>query len=151
MNRVAARLARAARAAGWRLAEWRNEAESTCCFAAPDGRTAWIRPDAAGVLARGAELRPFLLEYDRGTLDRVDYHAKFEGYRRYYAGREWEGDFPSELALFFVCCDRRAAARVRRAAGEWAGRESVRAGAECPSRSPACRGVASDIRVFVET
>ena len=57
VNRFAARLAVDARAAGWRLAEWRNEAESTHRFVAEDGRIAWVRPDASGVLVRGAELR----------------------------------------------------------------------------------------------
>ena len=58
VNRVAARLALDARAAGWRLVEWRNEAESTHRFAAEDGRAAWIRPDASGVLARGRGAAP---------------------------------------------------------------------------------------------
>ena len=57
-----------------------------------------------------------MLEYDRGTLDAGDYRAKFAGYRRYYAGREWEEDFPSEPLLLFVCSDHRAEERVARAA-----------------------------------
>ena len=125
VHRVAARIALDARAEGWRLAEWRNEAESTRRFAAEEGRAAWIRPDASGVLARGAELRPFLLEYDRGTLDSGDYRAKFEGYRRYYAAHEWEDDFPREPALLFVCSDHRAEHRVRRAACAWSARMPV--------------------------
>ncbi len=125
VNRVAARLALDARAAGWRLAEWRNEAESTHRFVTDDGRNAWIRPDASGVLVRGAELRPFLLEYDRGTLDSGDYRVKFEGYRRYYAAREWEDHFPRQPTLLFVCSDHRAEHSVRRAAREWAGHASV--------------------------
>ncbi|MCY4639834.1 MAG: replication-relaxation family protein [Chloroflexi bacterium] len=125
VNRVAARLARGARAAGWRLAQWRNEAESTHRFLAEDGRIAWIRPDASGVLVRGAAARPFLLEYDRGTLDSGDYHAKLEGYRRYYAAREWEGHFPREPALLFVCSDRRAEHRVRLAVDGWSDRVAV--------------------------
>ena len=125
VNRFAARLAASARAAGWRLAEWRNEAESTHRFAAEDGRIAWIRPDASGVLVRGAAARPILLEYDRGTLDSGDYRAKFEGYRRYYAAGEWEDHFPSEPALFFVCSDHRAEHRVRRAVDGWTGEAEV--------------------------
>ncbi len=125
VNRVAARLARAARAAGWRLAQWRNEAESTHRFPAEDGRLVWIRPDASGVLVRGADARTFLLEYDRGTLDSGDYRAKLEGYRRYYAAPEWEGHFPCEPALLFVCSDRRAEHRVRLAVGGWAGEAEV--------------------------
>ena len=116
VNRFAARLALDARAAGWRLAEWRNEAESTRRFVAEDGRIAWIRPDASGVLVRGAESRPFLLEYDRGTLDSGDYRAKFEGYRRYYAAGEWRGEFPGKPGLVFVCTDRSAEDRVARLA-----------------------------------
>ena len=116
VNRFAARLAVDARAAGWRLAEWRNEAESTHRFVAEDGRIAWIRPDASGVLVRGVEAQPFLLEYDRGTLDSGDYRAKFEGYRRYYAAREWRGAFPEKPGLVFVCVDRRAEDRVARLA-----------------------------------
>ena len=132
VNRVAARLAQGARASGWRLTEWRNEAESTHRFRAEDGRVAWIRPDASGVLSRGAERRPFLLEYDRGTLDSGDYRAKLEGYRRYYAAQEWEDDFPAEPALLFVCSDRRAEARVGRAAREWAGTAPVLMATEWP-------------------
>lgn len=116
VNRFFARLAEDARRAGWHLAEWRNEAESTRRFVTRDGRTSWIRPDGAGLLVRGAESRPFFLEYDRGTLDAGDYRAKFEGYRHYYAGREWEEDFPSEPVLLFVCSDDRAEERVCRAA-----------------------------------
>ena len=69
VNRFAARLALDARAAGWRFAEWRNEAESTHHFVSEDGRRAWIRPDGSGLLVRGAEVRPFLFEYDRGTIN----------------------------------------------------------------------------------
>lgn len=123
VNRFFARLAKDARRAGWRLAEWRNEAESTRRFVTEDGGTSWIRPDGSGVLVRGAESVPFFLEYDRGTLDAGDYRAKFEGYRRYYAGREWEDDFPSAPLLLFVCADDRAERRVVRAlpmgADEW--------------------------------
>ena len=125
VNRFAARLALDARAAGWRLAEWRNEAESTHRFVAEDGRIAWVRPDASGVLVRGAELRPFLLEYDRGTLDSGDYRVKFEGYRRYYAAREWEDHFPRQPTLLFVCSDHRAEHSVRRAVNEWTGQADV--------------------------
>lgn len=116
VNRFFARLSHDARLAGWYLAEWRNEAESTRRFVTQDGRTSWIRPDGSGVLVRGAESRPFFLEYDRGTLDAGDYRAKFEGYRRYYAGGEWEEDFSSEPVLLFVCSDDRAEERVARAA-----------------------------------
>ena len=125
VNRVAAGIARGARAAGWLLAEWRNEAESTHRFRGEDGRASWIRPDASGVLARGAERRPFLLEYDRGTLDSGDYRPKLEGYRRYYAAREWEDRFPSQPALLFVCSDHRAEARVGRAVAGWTGQARV--------------------------
>ncbi len=116
VNRFAARLALDARAAGWHLAEWRNEAESTYRFVAEDGRIAWIRPDASGVLVRGAEARCFLVEYDRGTLDSGDYRAKFEGYRRYYAAAAWRGEFPGKPGLVFVCTDHRAEDRVARLA-----------------------------------
>ncbi len=115
VNRFFARFAFDARHAGWRLDEWRNEAESTRRFVDSDGRTSWIRPDGSGVLVRCAESRSFLLEYDRGTLDAGDYRAKFDGYRRYFARRAWEGDFPSEPALLFVCSDDRAEERVWRA------------------------------------
>lgn len=112
VNRFFARLAHDARRAGWYLSEWRNEAESTRRFVTQDGRPSWIRPDGSGVLVRGGESRAFFLEYDRGTLDAGDYRAKFEGYRRYYARREWEEDFPSEPVLLFVCSDDRAEERV---------------------------------------
>ena len=148
VNRFAARLAVDAGAAGWRLAEWRNEAESTHRFVAEDGRIAWIRPDASGVLVRGAAARAFLLEYDRGTLDSGDYRAKLDGYRRYYAAREWEDHFPREPALFFVCSDHRAEHRVRRAVDGWTGEAEVlvigewRVGAARDTSGPA--GAAGD-------
>ena len=116
LNRFAAQLAVDARGSGWWLREWRNEAESTHRFVVEDGRPSWIRPDGSGVLVRGAEARSFFLEYDRGTLDGGDYHAKFEGYRRYYAGTSWAEQFPYAPALLFVCSDGRAEARVRQAA-----------------------------------
>jgi hypothetical protein len=115
VNRFFARLAADARRAGWRLAEWRNEAESTRRFRQGD-RTSWIRPDGSGVLVRDGESRPFLLEYDRGTLDAGDYRGKFEGYRRYFAGREWENHFVTEPVLLFACIDDRAERQVARAA-----------------------------------
>lgn len=65
-----------------------------------------------------AEPRPFLLEYDRGTLDAGDYRAKFAGYRRYFAAREWQRHFDSEPVLLFVCVDGRAERRVTHAAHE---------------------------------
>ena len=147
INRFTARLALDARAAGWRLAEWRNEAESTRRFVAGHGRTAWIRPDGSGVLERDAESRPFLLEYDRGTLHSGSYRAKFEGYRHYYAAREWEHDFPCEPALLFVCCDSRAAARVWRAVDEWAAHVRVFATTEWRFEGDAAhvRGLFGDI------
>ena len=130
VNRFFARLAGEARAAGWQLAEWRNEAESTHRFATKDGRTAWIRPDSSGVLERGGESHPFLLEYDRGTLDAGDYRAKLEGYRRYYAAEEWQGDFSCEPVLLFVCSDDRAEDRVRGVADETAMQATVLTTAE---------------------
>ena len=142
VNRFAARLARGARAAGWRLAEWRNEAESTHRFIAEDGRVAWIRPDASGVLARGAERSPFLLEYDRGTLDSGDYRAKFEGYRRYYAVREWEDHFPSEPVLLFrvqqSSCRGSGRPGCARVGGSSTGAVGHRVVAHRPGRSRAC-------------
>ncbi|MPZ99098.1 MAG: hypothetical protein GEU80_07115 [Dehalococcoidia bacterium] len=101
-----------ARRAGWQLDEWRNEAESTHRFIDQDDRTSWIRPDGAGVLRHGAAAYPFLLEYDRGTLDAGDYRAKFEGYRRYYHSEAWREAFRSEPVLLFVCADSRAEYRV---------------------------------------
>ena len=95
--------------------------ESTHHFVSEDGRRAWIRPDGSGLLVRGAEVCPFLLEYERGTLNRVAYRPKLEGYRQYYAAAAWEEAFPSEPALLFVCSDDRAEARVRRAASRWTG------------------------------
>lgn len=116
VNRFFALLAEDARRAGWHLEEWRNEAESTHRFVDQDVSPAWIRPDGAGVLRRGAESHPFLLEYDRGTLDAGDYRAKFEGYRRYYGSEAWLDRCEEEPALLFVCSDSRAAARVSHAA-----------------------------------
>ena len=115
MNRVLARLAADARAAGGRLAACRNEAQSTRRFR-HDGRAAWIRPDGSGALALPGGLVPFLLEYDRGTLDSGDFAAKFGGYGRYYAARAWRRDWPAEPVLLFVCRDDRAEKRVSRAA-----------------------------------
>ena len=120
-NRFFAQLATDARRTGWRLDQWRNEAESTRRFVDAHGRMSWIRPDGSGVLVRGAESRPFLLEYERGTLDAGDYRAKFDGYLRYFARRAWEHDFPSEPMLLFVCSDARAEQRVAAAARTLAG------------------------------
>jgi len=112
LNRFVVQLARDARGRGWQLAEWRNEAESTCRFVDESGRPAWIRPDASGLIGIGDECVPFLVEYDRGTLDASDYRGKFEGYRRYYASEVWRMSFAHEPVLLFVCTDDRAAKRV---------------------------------------
>ncbi|MGD9894723.1 MAG: replication-relaxation family protein [Dehalococcoidia bacterium] len=117
LNRFMVGLARDARACGWVLAEWRNEAESTCRFVDESGRPAWIRPDASGLVGIGDERVPFLVEYDRGTLDAGDYAGKFAGYRRYYASEAWRtATVTQEPALLFVCADDRAALRVSGAA-----------------------------------
>jgi hypothetical protein len=114
VNRFFVRLAEDARQAGWHLAEWRNEAESSHRFR-QDDRSYWIRPDGAGVLVVGRESHPFLLEYDRGTLDAGDYRGKFEGYRRYFAACEWDYNFATEPTLLFACADDRAERHVARA------------------------------------
>src|SRR5690606_18749487 len=116
LNRFMVGLARDARARGWRLGEWRNEAESTCRFVDEAGQSATIRPDASGFIVADGERIPFLVEYDRGTLDAGDYRGKFEGYRRYYTSEAWRAAFDREPALLFVCVDDRAAKRVSRTA-----------------------------------
>ncbi len=123
LNGVVARLAADARAAGGRLVVCRNEAQSTSRFR-HEGRAAWIRPDGSGVVALGGGRVPFLLEYDRGTLDSGDFAAKFGGYARYYAARAWRRDFDAEPLLLFVCIDDRAEEHVVRAARR-AARESA--------------------------
>ena len=115
VNRVFAHLALDAALASGQLALRRNEAESTRHFRY-DGRSAWIRPDGSGSVELGGRLWPFLLEYDRGTLDGGDYPAKFEGYRRYFAVEAWRADFEARPVLLFVCSDDRAEERVVRAA-----------------------------------
>lgn len=96
------------------LAVWNNEAESSHHFGADD-RPAWIRPDGSGVLVREGRAWPFLLEYDRGTLDAGNFRAKFFGYRQYYEFELWRRSFAVEPALLFVCSDDRAERRVARA------------------------------------
>ena len=117
VNRCFARLADDAVRAGWRFEEWRDEPASFYRFVDDDERIVQIRPDGAGILRRGAEEHPFLLEYDRGTLGARDYRAKFHGYRRYYDESHWLDLWKDgEPVLLFVCSDDRTAARVRRAA-----------------------------------
>jgi hypothetical protein len=111
VNRVFARLAQDLQRAGGRLALRRNEAESTRRFRY-EGGAAWIRPDGSGLLELDGERLPFLLEYDRGTLDGGDFAAKFGGYRRYFAAEAWRQDFEGTPALLFVCADDRAEQRV---------------------------------------
>lgn len=112
LNGFAAELAEDARAAGWRLV-WRNEAQSTRRFVDEDGRW-WIRPDASGELRRGDRVQPFLLEYDRGTLDGGDYGPKLAAYARYYRLERWREEFGREPGLLFACVDARAEKRVLR-------------------------------------
>ena len=114
VNRTLARLAADARTAGGRLVEWRNEAESARRFRVCD-HTRWIRPDASGVLRGATGAWPFLLEYDRGTLDGGDYRAKLAGYEAYFASRAWAQDFEAPPALMFVCANEHAERRVARA------------------------------------
>ena len=111
VNRVFAQLAVDALRVGGRLAIRRNEAESTRRFR-HDGGTAWIRPDGSGLLELDGERLPFLLEYDRGTLDGGDFAAKLGGYRRYFAAEAWRQDFDAVPAVLFACVDDRAEQRV---------------------------------------
>jgi hypothetical protein len=114
VNRVFERLAQDLQRAGGRLALRRNEAESTRRFRY-EGGAAWIRPDGSGLLELDGERLPFLLEYDRGTLDGGDFAAKLGGYQRYFAGEAWRQDFDGAPTLLFVCADDRAEQRVARA------------------------------------
>jgi len=114
LNAFMTRLADDAQRLGGRLLEWRNEAESTQRFVA-DGRTSWIRPDASGRLVLEATMHPFIVEYDRGTLDAGDYRPKLEAYARYFRARAWEESFHQRPRLLFVCSDTRAEERVVRA------------------------------------
>ncbi len=121
VNRFLARLAVDARDAGGRLAEARNDAESAHGFTDTGGRNSAIRPDASGIIEVGEVRVPFLLEYDRGTLDAGDFRGKFEGYRRYYEVGAWTSRFEHEPLLLFVCVDQRAERRVLDAARAAAG------------------------------
>lgn len=115
VNRAVAQLARNARARGGRLVEMRSDAESAWSFIHGSDRY-WIRPDGSGILRAGGLLTPFMLEYDRGTLDGGDFTTKFEGYRRFYASHAWRERYNREPLLLFVCADTRAARRVSNAA-----------------------------------
>lgn len=59
---------------------------------------------------------PFLLEYDRGTLDRSDFASKLGGYRAYFAEEAWRRDFEFSPVVLFVCTDDQAEDRVAVAA-----------------------------------
>lgn len=75
-----------------------------------------MKPDGSGVLAFGERQLPFLLEYDRGTLDGGDFKHKFVGYHHYYRERAWRPRFAVAPLLLFICSDAWAEARARRAA-----------------------------------
>lgn len=59
---------------------------------------------------------PFLLEYDRGTLDRSAFASKLGGYRAYFAEEAWRRDFEFSPVVLFVCTDDQAEDRVAVAA-----------------------------------
>lgn len=115
VHRVFARLAEDAQRAGGRLVQRRNEAASTRRFR-HEGRTAWVRPDGSGVIEVGECCLPFLLEYDRGTLDGGDFASKLGGYRAYFAAEAWRLDFETVPLVLFVCTDDQAERRVAAAA-----------------------------------
>ena len=119
VNRVLVRLAVDARASGVRLAEWHPEAAAERRFALGDGRSARICPDGAGVLVRGADVCPFLLEYERGNQVPAKYGEKLAGYRDYFALERWRADFARKPLLLFACANDRVEARVVRVAEEW--------------------------------
>lgn len=101
-----ARLAADARRAGHRPPGWWSEAEATHRFRF-DGATRWIRPDAAGVYYLGQEERPFLLEYDRGTMRRRDYMRKLVGLVAFFEAELDEEFYGAGLTLL-VSPSRRA-------------------------------------------
>jgi len=111
-NRVLAQLAIDARASGGRLIEARNDAESAWSFTDTHDREHWIRPDASGIVELAGERIPFVLEYDRGTLDAGDFRGAFEGYRRFYRRQAWRERYVREPLLLFVCVDARAERRI---------------------------------------
>lgn len=111
-NRFLAQMAADARARGGRLVEVRNDAESAWSFTDSRDRKYWIRPDASGIVELAGERIPFVLEYDRGTLDAGDFRGKLEGYRRFYARQAWRARYTREPLLLFVCVDDRAERRV---------------------------------------
>ena len=125
VNRVLVRLDLDARAAGARLARWHPDAAAERRFPLPDGRWARIAPDGAGVLARGAEVVPFLLEYERGTRAIGRYREKLAGYRAYFALGRWRADFPEKPLLLFACVDYGARAIALRAAARWSPRQDL--------------------------
>lgn len=140
VHRVFARLAEDALAAGGRLVQRRNEAASTRRFR-HDGRTAWTRPDGSGVVEVEGSCLPFLLEYDRGTLDRGDLAAKLGGYRAYFATEAWRQDFETVPLVLFVCTNDQAERRVAEAVCTAAPGVPVRLTTEwryeCDGRNPA--------------
>ena len=115
INRTMSRLAGDARAAGWRLIEWRNESESSQRLSSGNG-VAFIRPDGSGVLWRRGSSRLFLLEYDRGSLQQHQFAVKFAGLRLYYEQRQWETEQAEAPPVLVVCLDNWAEEEVLAAA-----------------------------------
>lgn len=101
INACMARLAADAARAGHQQPYWWSEAEATRRFR-HDGGTYWIRPDAAGLYYLGDQPRPFLLEYDRGTMRRRDYMRKLRGLVAFFASETAEDVYGSDLTVLVV-------------------------------------------------
>ena len=120
-------LAGQARAAGWQVVQLDPPRRASRYFR-HDGTLHSVRPDASGVLRRGGETLPFLLEWERRAVRPVTMAARLAPYLRYYATRRPLDDHGVTPIVLVVFDDELAASHFLRVARQ----ETERTGVEVP-------------------
>ena len=118
-----------ARAAGWDIVQLDPPRRASRYFR-HDGRLHSVLPDAFGVLRRGEETVPFILEWERRAVRPVTMAARLSPYLRYYSSRRPLDDHGALPLVLVVFDDELAATHFLRLAR----RQMERAGVEVPLR-----------------
>ena len=112
-----AQLAARARTQGWDIVQL-DPAFRASRYFNYGGRRYAVHPDAFGILRRGAQLRPFFLEWERRAIRPATMYECVAPYLRYYSSRRPIDDHGVQPTLVVVLEDNIAGSHFRRLAEE---------------------------------